>query len=486
LIKRISSFKFVCVWERSYICCMDVPSLFDDFAPAVSKEYKPTEADMIQNKILEIEKAFYSGKKITAIKGGAGTGKTTLIKHILLSLSSEYRICYLAPTNKALLQINIEELYKIKEEQSYRFAKPESVKIGTVQSACGLRVEENLIGELSFYSTYSGFINYIDYDLVIIDEASMVSKSHFEHICKKQNKIIIVGDPMQLPPVKEETFDIFSYAEYTLELTEKKRYKNKQIEILCEKLENAIAENKDFHDFCITEFIQRNSSVEIITKKQMKELCKDKTYISYTNAGGFFYWLENNKNHYIEGKHYYVKGISSALNSRLKYTLVSTQNKERTFKNPFGDKKDIKIEYKENVFEFTSEEKQMQETVLCYSFKQKEAMQYLKKRILAQTKKAGELELTLDEWERWEKSEQEKAFDELVSFVKKICFLYPEDILTVHYSQGSTIGNVVVDIGSYRYAKSDTLTKEELNLFKLKLLYVAVSRASENLYIYLN
>ena len=66
------------------------------------------------------------------------------------------------------------------------------------------------LGEEEF--TSSGNAEFDDYDVMIIDEFSMIDRRNFEEIVQAisttiDTKVIFVGDEAQLPPVKEKSAD---------------------------------------------------------------------------------------------------------------------------------------------------------------------------------------------------------------------------------------------------------------------------------------
>lgn len=117
------------------------------------------------------------------ITGGAGTGKTTVIRTIIDRLTGNTVLC--APTGKAAARIT---------EATGR-------KAYTVHSACGLFPSD--ADDEEFGS--SGRPPLVQTaDTVIVDEASMLDDALLAGLCKKirpHTRLILVGDPNQLPPV---------------------------------------------------------------------------------------------------------------------------------------------------------------------------------------------------------------------------------------------------------------------------------------------
>jgi len=163
--------------------------------------HKPTSC---QNTAIEIIDHFLSTKEDTNVmilKGYAGTGKTTLIKAITeVSDIINKKVILLSPTGrgaKVMTEISKHNAFTI-HKHIYKFElKPD--------------------GSATFNLAYNKFSN----SLFIIDEASMIqggaNKTNenelyinedgllydlFTYITSRENnKIIIIGDPAQLPPV---------------------------------------------------------------------------------------------------------------------------------------------------------------------------------------------------------------------------------------------------------------------------------------------
>ncbi|QEO57663.1 ATP-dependent DNA helicase [Francisella marina] len=142
------------------------------------------------------------------LSGFAGTGKTTVVKKIL----DEYpkRAIVSAPTRKANAVIS-----QSTTRQGY-----------TVHSLLGLQPDINL-ADFNPNEPVFGQINKAsikNYDLIIIDEASMINKSLFELIDSEitkslSSKVIFLGDKAQIPPVGDQVSPIFQL-ENRCELTQ--------------------------------------------------------------------------------------------------------------------------------------------------------------------------------------------------------------------------------------------------------------------------
>lgn len=132
------------------------------------------------------------------IAGEAGAGKTILTKYIVKEARISAKVLT-APTHKAVRVIS----------------QGLSIRTSTIQKLLGLRpnvdIERFDINNPAF--AMSGKLLIPDFDLIIVDEASMVNKGLariLEKLCKQYKvKLLFVGDELQLPPVNERLSIVF-------------------------------------------------------------------------------------------------------------------------------------------------------------------------------------------------------------------------------------------------------------------------------------
>ena len=147
------------------------------------------EEDYIIDKIINI----FNFSDLVLIEGGPGTGKTTLVINLILSLSKNnyyLNIGLSAPTGKATSRLR----------ESFN-SKIDKYKINSGIIECQtlhrwIYNSNNISGKLK--------ITLKDLDLLIIDECSMLSLNILETVLELVNtdcKIILVGDANQLPPI---------------------------------------------------------------------------------------------------------------------------------------------------------------------------------------------------------------------------------------------------------------------------------------------
>ena len=229
-------------------------------------------------------KSYDSSNNFFILEGSAGTGKSTLITTILEeSTFSNKHIVYSATTNKAV---------SILKKYSHN---PEKYSFCTIHKLLNIKRKINNTGKEIYDVTLDNenikVKSIYQYDIIIIDEASMISQELLSKLIKILNKIkgkiIFLGDPAQLPPVNEINSLIF----YTkniprFKLKEIMRYKGKIID-LCEEVRHLVFEPKykiKFNDFKCNEInFQKSFEKSIIRFINFIEKKKKPIYLVYTN-----------------------------------------------------------------------------------------------------------------------------------------------------------------------------------------------------------
>lgn len=161
-----------------------------------------------QIKALEQLQVWWNSSELEAtLEGFAGTGKTYLIQYFIENVVNK-SFTITAPTHKALRVLE----------------KYVGMKGLTLQSLHGLKPNTELAGydidNLKFDAI--GLPKMGNYSLVIIDESSMISKGLFalnRQRMKDYNvKVLYIGDPYQLPPVKEDQSEVFKSVKTIIKL----------------------------------------------------------------------------------------------------------------------------------------------------------------------------------------------------------------------------------------------------------------------------
>jgi hypothetical protein len=160
---------------------IDVVSLLSDKEWNDNKHLKLNDSDKWQD--------IYNlliNKKGLLLQASAGNGKTYTAKMIASKLGDRVKI--IAPTNKAALNIGGSTIHRFLEMNADGYIKPNKI---------------NMIND--------------KYDVIIIDEISMISKELWRRLCLLKQELphlifLLLGDEKQIPPVEEETIqDYFNH-----------------------------------------------------------------------------------------------------------------------------------------------------------------------------------------------------------------------------------------------------------------------------------
>lgn len=127
-----------------------------------------------------------SGPQVMRVFGYAGTGKTTMAKEIASAVSGE--VLFMTFTGKAALVLR----------------KKGCEGASTIHSAIYKPQEDPYTGHTEFIRNPDSPVAHAA--LVIVDEVSMVGEDIGRDLLMYGTKILVLGDPFQLPPIKGEGF----------------------------------------------------------------------------------------------------------------------------------------------------------------------------------------------------------------------------------------------------------------------------------------
>lgn len=138
------------------------------------------------------------GGCIISLEGYAGTGKTYVISRIIeqyLNDNPFSRIAFSATTNQA-----VKVSYRSTEYQHH------NLEYATIHKLLGLKEMIQKDGTIEFYPDKFIPATIGTYKVAFIDETSMLGKRLFGYLLphiEEGLKVVFVGDPLQIPPVKE-------------------------------------------------------------------------------------------------------------------------------------------------------------------------------------------------------------------------------------------------------------------------------------------
>lgn len=166
------------------------------------------------------------GAPLLSISGAAGTGKTTLLTQVRDNAGGDVTVC--TPTNKAAQVLQMKGIdaatffkrFYILEEKPRFGTKPKFISCQSF-----LRNHPKVIREGGHWRDYEYLLpegKRAWADVLIVDEASMVTSRRAAEMQRMCRTLVLVGDHNQLPPVDDQDFPggYFGALQHTTELTE--------------------------------------------------------------------------------------------------------------------------------------------------------------------------------------------------------------------------------------------------------------------------
>lgn len=454
--------------------------------------------------ILDFINSSYDEKNFkVALTGAAGTGKTYLVKALLLNSKKSFSVVGLAaPTHKAVRVLGNSIGLK-------------GININTLQSDLGLRlnfdVEKFDINNPPFDP--KGKIKIGNYQIYIVDEASMINRGlcmFLEKTCKSnKTKLIYIGDESQLSPVGERyssafkglpvfrLFEIVRQGEdnpisYLLGLL---RYdvEHKTYNFLNYIVKNPSKFNSDYtkgYQVCNTEmfnqFVYNNFNDEELTRN-----------VDYTKVIGYTnkcvtYWNKVIRSSIIEDANKSILGKNDLIISYV--TLVNNfneciiKNSEEYIINDIVNYIHPQYELKGFMVKFTAiHGGAVTKPLFIVDHNDKFTIQkyvQISKSLIEQAK-AAKKTYRSQSWKNYYEFKESCLLltniinqNRIIEFSRDIDYGFA---LTSHKSQGSTFDTVLVDVNDIVYDKNGNVYTdcEDVN----RRLYVACSRARNKLYL---
>ncbi len=201
-----------------------------------------------QQALLKLKSFLRSNHTFFRLSGYAGTGKSFLICHLIEWLDSlDFEFVIAAPTNKAA-----------KSLMQVAMSIGINIEVKTVAQLLGQQPEINEETGIEEF-TSPGDAEFDDYDVMIIDEFSMINRSNFAEIVQAiavtiDTKVIFVGDEAQLPPVKEQQpiVAVSEHIDDTATLNEVVRYEG-EIAVVAEQIRSDSQYSRRMYPFQTSE-----------------------------------------------------------------------------------------------------------------------------------------------------------------------------------------------------------------------------------------
>ena len=159
-----------------------------------------------------------STSDVFAVYGYAGTGKTTLIIHVIKYLLEHKLLKYItlcAPTHKAVNVLKDKYDFLYGGIESYTDQEDNIGCVGTVRFSTihkVLKYKKKILGN-GITSFSADVIPIIENEFIVVDESSMLNHTMIYQLIGaigKGTKILFVGDPAQLPPVENAMSLLFT------------------------------------------------------------------------------------------------------------------------------------------------------------------------------------------------------------------------------------------------------------------------------------
>lgn len=415
--------------------------------------------------IKHIEEAYSRGEPGYTLLGEGGTGKTTCIMHFVDKMSRKgIPVLLTAPTNKAVKQL---------EKSASQYGLKRVVAMTTAK-ALGLTL---LPDSEHKHVRQTTEVKIPENSIMVMDEGSMVSKYSIKSylvpaVTRMNSFLVVMGDPMQLPPVNELQSKALSMFPST-ELTKVERFQyDSGISHLTRHLRASIEEGSRF-SFDSADYA---GQLEVIKPAKFTQFVTDRfTLDTDVNNNRVLAWTNKkvNRTNALIRKNIYGK---DANRFEIGETVV-------TGAPIFGGD--------ENTLQLSTDEECIVKNVkdsFVVDFYGNRYHTYL---LTLEPIHASPDTVWANVIKNESKARLKQTLDEIVSDIKssgdrRKWFLFHKikdmfaDIrytycITVHRSQGSTYENVYVDVPN--------ILKNRKQQERNRLLYVAFSRASQNLYV---
>jgi hypothetical protein len=425
------------------------------------------------------------------LKGYAGTGKTTLVSHLI-------KHGVKVPKNGSNHTLKIEKYVMAAPTHKAAFVLSEKTgeKVSTLHSLLGLSpaVHLEIFDDADPLYAPSKGSSIPDNCLVIVDECSMINKNlkmFLEKICiSLQSRILYIGDPAQIPPIGEELSDTFLLEGD--ELIEIRRTEEGSILQSCAYLR----ENVKNRDLNLYGFKDDRFRFEKLGKDIVKYYEEDKIttkYIAWTNERVSAANISV-RNHLIKSENKFAEGdIIVTMETRGGLSI------DKPFFSGYMNCEEFEIiEIKEWIQEYNGNSHE-KISLSCYLLtcnslliKNKVCEILILKKdsytnfinyysyLVSLAKKESEPTKRAKKWGNVLTLKSTILVSSPISYKNDNGYYYKKTVdyayaITSHKSQGSTYKRVIIDI--------EDIMKNKDEWERNRILYVAISRASEEVIV---
>ena len=156
-----------------------------------------------------------------AVSGYAGTGKTTVLGYAaaqVIALCPKKAIAYCAPTGKAasVLQKKLQDFGALNKKSLVHTIHGHIYK---------------LLGRNNGTYNWAKKSSELPYELIVVDEASMVTSQMFRDLLSFKIPIVFIGDSGQLPPINDKPFAPLQKTPYSLKTVHRQALENPIISV---------------------------------------------------------------------------------------------------------------------------------------------------------------------------------------------------------------------------------------------------------------
>lgn len=385
-------------------------------------------------------------QNVLVLTGYAGTGKSTLIKHILDTLPATMKTLKLITQKDQTMEVQLTATTNKAAEALFNITGDE---VKTIHSFLGLRVKKNYKTGTTMLVPHNG-AETKENMLIFIDEASTIDDHLLTQILAQtvNCKLVFIGDPAQLTPVKASGTPVFSQGFRTAKLTEVVRQANGNPII---ELATAFRDTVNGNPF-LSNFVPDGSYIKHCTRTEFSQLiCKefDRADWKYSDSK-VLAWTNKTVISFNQGIRQLVAGAPEL------------QINDYAVCNNFLSNKQCKVTTDQTVL-ITGLIKGSDQNVNGWFVE----MDNKSKAFMPETLAAYK--------EKIKKANKDKDWNTLAHIDNYWIDLRAAYACTINKSQGSTYKKVFIDLDDIKACNSGTLIA--------RLMYVAISRASHQVFL---